>query len=373
MVNRDRLIKLFMELVQIDSVSREERLMADRLTEELKTLGGKVREDNTGERIQGSAGNLIAEFSGSSNYPVLILSAHMDRVEPGRGIKPVIRDNYIMSEGNTILAGDDVIGITSIIETLKILKENGIAHGPLKVIFSVAEEIGLLGAKELDPSELKADYGFVYDVDGDVGTIVYQAPSQIKFNAVIRGRAAHAGMNPEEGINAIKIASKAISEMKLGRVDEETTVNIGVIKGGRAINIVPDLVELEGEIRSHREENLLRQQEHMQTIIERAAAKYHGQVNFEIERLYSGFVLDRESDIIRLVASSAARLGIPVKYMVSGGGSDANIFNQRGLPTVNLGTGMEKVHSTDERVKIENLVRLVELTINIIKNSKEYK
>jgi len=373
MVNTDRLLNLFMDLVQIDSPSLGERNLVDRLKGELKVLGGEIREDNTGEKINGNAGNLIADFTGSINYPLIILSAHLDRVEPGRRIRPVIRDNYIVSEGDTILAGDDIIGVAAIIETLKILDERGIEHGPLRVIFSVAEEIGLKGAKGLALSELEADFALVLDVDGDVGTVVYQAPSQLKFNAIIKGKAAHAGINPEKGINAIKIASQAISEMKLGRIDEQTTANIGVIKGGLASNIVPDLVELEGEIRSHLEEELQKQDEHMRNVIQSAVLKYKGQVDISTERLYSGFALPIESDIIGIVSKALERLNIPLKLAISGGGSDANIFNQYDLPSVNLGTGMENVHTTDERVKPENIFKLVELIIEIIRLSKEYK
>jgi len=373
MINTDRLLNLFIELVQIDSPSLGERYLVDRLKAELKALRGEVREDNAGEKINGNAGNLIADFAGSINYPLIILSAHLDRVEPGRGIRPVIRDNYIVSEGDTILAGDDLIGVAAIIETLKILNERGIEHGPLRVIFSIAEEIGLRGAKGLAPSELEADFGLVLDVDGDVGTVVYQAPAQLKFNAVIKGKAAHAGINPDKGINAIKIASQAISEMKLGRIDEQTTANIGVIRGGLASNIVPDLVELEGEIRSHLEEGLQKQDQHMRNVIQSAVLKYRGRVDISTERLYSGFALPVESDIIGIVSKALERLNIPLKLAISGGGSDANIFNQYGLPSVNLGTGMENVHTTDERVKPDNIFKLVGLIIEIIRISKGYK
>ncbi len=370
MVNKNRLVKLFMKLVQIDSPSLRERKMADTLTEMLGALGGDVKEDGTGEIIGGNAGNLIADFPGEDGYPLILLSAHMDRVEPGRGIEPVIREGYIESAGETILAGDDLIGVAAILETLQILKEEEIVHGPVRIIFSVAEEMGLLGAKHIDPELiLNSDYGIVYDVDGDVGTIVYKAPSQNKFNVIIKGKAAHAGMNPGDGVNAIKIASKAISDMKIGQIDEETTANIGVIKGGKARNIVPDLVELEGEARSQRDQSLKEQIAHMRQVIETAVSKYGGQAEFDIKRLYSRFELKKDNRVVMDVSKSIKELNLPVVYKVSGGGSDANIYNEMGLSTVNIGTGMEKVHSTDERVKIENLVKLVELNLNIIKNA----
>jgi len=368
-VNKERLVSLFMELVQIDSVSRKERKMVDRIKEIFSGLGFSPVEDRAGKVFGGNAGNLIMDIPGQEGLPTLLLSAHLDRVEPGLGIKPVIKDGYIMSSGDTVLAGDDIIGVAAIIEAVRELQENKITHCPLKLVFTVAEEVGLLGAQELSIEEVKSiDYGLVFDVDGDIGTIVFKAPSQIKFNAVIRGKAAHAGINPGEGINAIKISSKAISDMKLGQVDEETTANIGVIRGGRAINIVPDLVELEGEVRSHRESSLENQVQHMQMVIDKAVCKYGGEVDYQIERLYSGFELPLESDIINLVKKSIIEMGLKPEFTASGGGSDANIYNERGLPTINLGVGMEKVHSTEERVKVKSLVELVELIIRIIKN-----
>lgn len=367
-MNKELLIDFFIELVQIDSISKQEREMADRLIAEFNSMNIPVKEDEVGDIIKGNTGNIIAEIPGDKDYPSLLLSAHLDRVEPGKGIEPVINNEYIESKGNTVLAGDDLIGVAAIIEALKIIQEESIKHGTIKVIFSVAEELGLQGANNLNENELEGlDYGLVFDVDGEIGSVVHRAPSQIKFNAKIKGKAAHAGINPRAGINAIKISSVAISNMRLGQIDKETTANIGVIKGGKARNIVPELVELEGEARSHSEEKLNEQQQHMQDVIDRAVRKYAGQVEYDIKKLYQSFAIDSESDIIRLVKKAAKSLNLPFKLMVSGGGSDANVFNLRGLPTVNLGTGMEKVHSTEERVKIINLYRLVELILAIIK------
>lgn len=374
MIKENRLINLFMELVQIDSPSCGERKMADRLKKDLRDLGAIVYEDNTGEKINGNTGNLIAEFKGNSQFPVLLLSAHMDRVEPGKNIRPKIKDDYIVSNGKTILGADDIIGVAAIIETLKIIKEKNINHGDIIIVFSVAEEIGLQGAKHLDKKILdKADYGVVLDVDGDVGTVVYKAPTQIKINSTIKGKAAHAGINPVDGVNAIKIASKAISEIKLGQIDEETTANIGVIKGGRAINIVPEIVKLEGEIRSHSKEKLLRQTNHMKQSLEAAANHFKGEISFEINRLYTKFELNKESDIIKTVAKSIKELNYDLIFLVSGGGSDANIFNEKGLETVNLGVGMEFVHSTQERVSIENMINTTKLLLKIITNCRDYQ
>ena len=371
MINKEQLVDKFIELVEIDSISREERKMADRLKDELESLGCKVYEDKTGEKIDGNAGNLIAEFPGSDDYPVVLLSAHMDRVEPGKGVKAVIEDGYIKSAGDTVLGSDDIIGVTAILELLKNLKEKE-DHPTIKILFSVAEEVGLLGAKNLDPKAYEdVDYGIVLDVGGEIGTVVNEAPSKTKFNAVIKGEPAHAGTEPENGVNAIKIASHAISEMNLGRVAEETTSNIGVIRGGVASNIVPDLVELEGEVRSINHKKLKQQTSEMKEIIDKYVEKYKGEVDYDIDLTYRTFALNEDNDLVSIVKEAADKLELPFKLKSSGGGSDANIFNSQGLPTVNLGTGMEKVHSTDERVKIDNMVKLTDYLIAIIDTMKE--
>jgi len=373
MLDKNRLIKLFLELVKIDSLSLKERNIANRLKNELKGLGLSVKEDNTGVKINGNTGNIIATLEGEKDYPVLLFSAHMDRVEPGFGIKPYIENGYIKSEGDTILAGDDLIGVTVIVEVLRYIIENEIEHGGIIVIFSVAEEIGLLGAKNLEEEIYKkADYGFVLDVDGDIGTVVNRAASQMKIKAIIRGKSAHAGIEPDKGINAIKIASNAISKMKLGKIDEETTANIGVIKGGLASNIVPDFVELEGEARSLNNSKLNKQIESMKGIIQYYTNIYQGSVEFDVRYLYSNFNINIDSKIVKFINKSAADIGIKIKLLSSGGGSDANIFNNNGLKTLNLGTGMELVHSTEERVKVENIIKLAELLLSIINNSRYF-
>ena len=368
-INSEKLVDKFIELVEIDSVSKEEREMADKLKEDLKFLGFSVKEDNTDQKIGGNAGNIIAELDGDSSLETIILSAHMDRVNPGKGIKTVIKDGYLYSKGETVLAGDDIIGIVSILKAVKKLKEENICHPNIIIIFSVAEELGLLGTKNLDKSIFeKADYGIVIDVDGKIGRVVNKAPGQIKFNAIIKGKSAHAGMEPEKGVNAIKIASHAISDMNIGRLDDETTANIGVIRGGSASNVVPDLVELEGEVRSHNEDKLCKQAEEMKKSIVKYTNKLNGEAEFDIEQTYNHFEIKKSEKIIQLAKKGAQKSNIKFELGDSGGGSDANVFNLNGVPTINLGSAMENVHSTEERVKISNMVKLTEYLINIIRS-----
>lgn len=368
-LEKDKIVNKFIELVEIDSISKNERKMADSLKKELQKLGFSVKEDNTGEKIDGNAGNIIAELDGDDSLPTILLSAHMDRVKPGKGVETTIKDGYIYSKGETVLGGDDIIGVVSILETIKMLQKENYKYPNIIIVFSVAEEIGLLGAKNLNSSYLeKADYGIVIDADGRIGKVINKAPGQNKFNAVIKGKAAHAGMEPEKGVNAIKIASHAISKMSVGRIDSETTANIGVIRGGSASNIVPDVVELEGEVRSHNEKKLSNQTNEMKSILNEYTEQLNGNTEFDIERLYNSFEIDENKEIIKIVKEAAEKTKLSFKLTSSGGGSDANIYNKKGLATINLGAAMENVHSTEERVKISNLLKLIEYLINIIKS-----
>ncbi|PRX26948.1 tripeptide aminopeptidase [Orenia metallireducens] len=368
-MNQERIIKQFLELVQIDSISKEEGKVADYLVGVLEELGLEVTRDDAGKKVGGETGNIIAKLAGDATKPKLLLSAHMDTVTPGRGIKPIIKDGVIYSEGETILASDDKAGITTILEALRLIKENDIDHGALEVVFTIGEEVGLLGAKNLDYSLVDADFGIAFDSGGEIGTIVTQAPSQDKINVKVIGKAAHAGMNPSSGINAIKVASVALSNMKLGQIDEDTTANIGVIRGGQATNIVPDLVELEGEARSLRVDKLDRQTEHMADIFERSAAKFNAKVEIDVERMYPAFDLSRNSQIVDIAVKAARAIEIKPLLQSTGGGSDANIFNGKGIPTINISVGMTDVHSIDENIKVDDLLNAVKFCVSMIREA----
>ena len=238
MINKKRMVDEFLELVSIDSVSRKERRMADTLKAELKTMGYEVAEDDAGEKIGGDTGNLICTVKGTKPVPAVMLTAHMDTVEPGRGKKPIVDGEYIRTDGTTVLGGDDVSGIVCVLEALKVLRENGLQHGDIQIVFTVAEEVGLLGSKNLDLSKIYAKYGIVLDGDGAIGSIAVKAPSQYKMNVAVKGKAAHAGVSPEKGISAIQMAAAAISGMKLGRIDFETTANIGAIPTSSAKGLI---------------------------------------------------------------------------------------------------------------------------------------
>lgn len=366
MIDHDRLFNTFMELCAIDSEPTRERLMADRLTEQLTSLGFVVSEDDTGQKIGGNAGNIYARLEGTTAGEALFFSCHMDRVVPGVNVKPRIDGDYIASDGTTVLGADDASGLAALLEGITVLKETGKAHPTIELVLTVAEELSLVGSKHFDTTQVASRIGFILDAGGDVGEIVLQAPEHIKFIAIFHGRSAHAGFAPEEGISAIQIAASAINRMGLLRIDTETTANIGSISAIGPTNIVQDRCELQGEVRSLVP---IKVQSHMATLscaMQAAAAEYGGAVTIETEMSYQAYQLQEESQPVRRASQAATAIGVPVRYKATGGGSDANYFNSRGLPTVVLSCGYEKVHTTAERIPKKQLVLLTEWVLAII-------
>src|SRR5690554_541101 len=284
MINEERMVQEFMKYVKISSPSTKEKEFADFIKGELEDLGMSVTMDNVGEKFGSNSGNIIARLAGDRKSEPLLFSCHLDTVSPEEGIVPIIKGDAIYSQGDTILGADDKAGIAAVIEALKVLKENNIQHGPIEVVFSVCEEKGLLGAKYLDYNHVQSKRAFVLDSGGDPGEIIIQGPAQDSFHVKIRGKAAHAGVSREEGISAIVVAAHAISGMKLLRIDEETTANIGVIQGGDATNIVAPEVVLEGEARSLDEKKLDKQSEHMVAVFEKTAKKFGAEVEIKRNR-----------------------------------------------------------------------------------------
>ncbi len=357
MINEERVLKEFIELVRIDSPTMHERAVADVLLRKLADLGLEVFEDNAGEALHTDTGNIIGRLAGNVNsLPTVVFCAHMDTVEPGRGVQPVVKDGVVYSAGDTILGSDDKAGIVAILELLRVLQEQKLPHGDIEVVFTVAEEVGLKGVQNLDFGLLKAKMGFVLDCSGSAGTIITRAPAQYRIVATVFGKAAHAGISPEEGINAILVASKAIAKMELGRIDEETTANIGIIEGGKATNIIPDMVNIEGETRSINPAKLEAQTALMCRILEETAAEHNARVKISKEFLYPALQLTANDQVVQVAMTAARALNLEPQLVSTGGGSDANIFNDAGIPTANLGIGMCKVHSTDEYIPVRDLV-----------------
>ena len=368
MVNEKRLIESFMELVKIDSISREERNLADFLIEKLEDLGLEVIVDQAGEKVKSNSGNIIARLKGNIKKATPIMfSAHMDTVVPGKNIKPICDGEKIVSSGKTILGADDKAAIAALLEVLHIIKENNISCGDIEILFTICEEIGLKGAKNLDISELKSQIGFVLDAGGRAGKIITTAPSQNSLEIILHGKSAHAGANPEEGINAIQVAGFALSRMKLGRIDEETTANIGVISGGNATNIVPDKVTLKGEVRSRDGGKLEKCTEQIKKITEDTAQEFKAKAEVKVNEEYHCYNLSPDDQVVKIVIKAVKDIGLQPELCPSGGGSDANVFNKKGFPSVVLSVGMEKVHTVDEYILVKNLKNTAEYVLSIIK------
>lgn len=366
MVNRQRVTDLLTELCATDSGSRKERQMADRLKPLLTDLGFEVTEDDAGAKVGGDTGNLYGRLQGSGDGQALLFSSHMDRVTPGFGVKPRIEGNLLKSDGTTILGADDAAGLAAIIEAVRVLKERNLPHPTIEIAFTICEEVGLLGAKHVDVGWFQSKLGFVLDSSGQVGEITVKSPHSAKISATFTGKAAHAGVAPERGVSAIQMAGVALSRMKLLRVDEETTANFGSIVAEGPTNIVPESCKLLGETRSLNREKLDAQIAHMTEALESAAKELGGTVGVEVTRSYMGLDLGPESPAVARATKAAEAIGVTPSLASSGGGSDANVFNSKGIQTAVLGVGYEEIHSTKEQMPLDQLEALAEWTLAIM-------
>ncbi len=376
MIEKERMTEYVMDLIKIDSLSKKEKDIGLKLKRDMEDIGGEGFFDNACEKVNGNVGNLIVRIRGNkSNAFPFFLSSHMDTVGPGEGVKPRIEDGVIKSDGSTILGSDDKSGLAVIVEVIRTLKERNLPHGDIEVAFTICEEIGLLGAKYIDTPRFKSKYGIVL-VSNSPYQRITKCPSAQKLDFKVRGLEAHAGVCPERGISAIKIASEAISNMKLGRIDFETTANIGVIEGGLATNIIPECVHVKGEARSHNEEKLMLQVEHMRKCFHDAALRhkltsegktFRGGVEETIERSYDKMEVPDESKVIKLVNQVAKNLGLSIETLASGGGCDANYFNKKGIECANIGTGMKEIHTVKEHLVLEEFYCAADILLEVIK------
>jgi len=349
----------FLQLVEINGPSGRERDVADFLKRELNLLGLAVEEDEAGDSFGGTSGNLIARKTGTNPEAApILLCAHMDTIQPTEGIRSVIVDGTISTDQSTILGADDRAGVAIVLEVLELLAEKKLPHGPIEVIFTVGEEIGMRGSKHLRVDALASRMGFVFDSSAPPGSIIVEAPGSVVFEIRVVGKAAHAAVSPEKGINAIQVASRIVADLPLGRFGETGTVNIGLIQGGKAINIVPDEVFLKGEVRSPIETELREKIAHIEEQFVRQAKNAGAQVEFKSHRKYSGFRLSEDEAVVRMAARAMTNAGLQPSMIRYPGGSDANIFNEKGIRTVNLGVGFSNVHSPSESIPVENLLTL---------------
>lgn len=363
-----RLVEEFIALVQVSSETKHEEEIAVLLKQKFSELGLEVNEDDAKEKTGHGAGNLICTLPATKEQvDPIYFTSHMDTVVPGKQIKPIIEENYIKTDGTTILGADDKAGIAAMLEAIKVLKEEQIEHGQVQFIITVGEESGLVGAKALQPESITAKYGYALDSDGEVGGMITSAPSQAKLIAKIFGETAHAGVEPEKGISAISVASKAISKMPLGRIDEETTANIGRFEGGTQTNIVCDYVEITAEARSLVNEKLDRQVAAMKKGFELAAEEMGTSCEVNVKHAYPGYKESEQAQVVQTAKKAIESCGLQTAIKSSGGGSDANVIAGFGIPTINLSVGYEKIHTTNEKISIDSLEKVAKVVVAIIK------
>jgi tripeptide aminopeptidase len=369
MINKQRLIGELIELIQIDSLSSKEGAVAKVLADKLQKLGLDVYIDDAGIKSGGETGNIIATLKGNRPGKTILFSSHMDTVSPGERIKPIIDEvnGIIKSDGTTILGSDDKGGIAAILEAIRVIKENNILHGDIQILFSIWEEGGLLGAKYLDYSKINADFAFVLDGGESPGKIIVKAPAQDNIEVKIKGKPAHAGVSPEDGISAIMVASRAIDKMKLLKIDDETTANIGIIKGGIATNIVMPELEIVAEARSLDNFKLDAQTQHIVDTFKQAADDFGAKIEIKTKRMYDAFSVNENDEIVYILKKVFVNMGIEPSVISTGGGSDTNILNTNGIKAVNLSVGMEKAHTLEEYISIEDLTNSARMVIEIVR------
>lgn len=375
-INRERLATTFTTLCEIDSPSKREGNISRWLKNTFTELGADlIYEDNSAPQTGSESGNLIIRFDGNQpEVKGLFFSCHMDTVEPANNVQVLRTNDIFTSKGDTILGGDDKSGIAAIIELIQLLQENNSDHPMIEIVITTCEEIGLLGAKHLEYDKIKSPYGYALDSSG-INHVVVGAPAANKINVVIKGQAAHAGLCPEAGINALTIAATALSSIKLGRLDHESTSNFGIIEGGVAANIIPEKITIKGEVRSHSNQKLQHYTKEIEAAFQNAIDIWQPSTEnkdlrpeFEINIVadYPALSIPSDAPVLQRLQRGAEAVQKNVKQIVAGGGSDANIFCGKGLQTAIIATGMNKVHTLDEQLDLDDLTCLTELLLGIV-------
>jgi tripeptide aminopeptidase len=364
-------LDFFIELASIPSPPGEERAAADAVLRYLRDLGLKPDEDGAGAEIGSTMGNIYVRLEPTAPGTPLFFCAHLDTVPPSGPLEPVVEDGVVRNAGGTILGADNKAAVVQMLEGVRrVLVENR-PHAGIELVFTPKEEVGLIGAYAFDDGRLHAQLGYVYDQAAPPGEIILGAPSAESLEVTFHGRAAHSGMFPEEGRSAILAAAKAIADLRLGRVDDETTANVGTIDGGTAGNIVPEWCTFLAEARSHSDEKLADIMQEMVDAFSFAATAVDVEVETKARKSYRGYRFKQDDDVVRLAAGALERCGYPVSYALSGGAADANVFNERGRRCVNLANGMTDIHTPDERITVEDLEGFAEVTLALVDAARE--
>jgi tripeptide aminopeptidase len=363
-------VDLLFELAAIPSPPGQERGVADVVLRYLRGLGLEPDEDDCGPRIGSTAGNVYAKLEPTAEGTPLFLCAHMDTVPPDGKLEPVVEDGVVRNAAGTILGGDNKAAITAMLEGVRRVLVEGLPHAGIELVFTPQEEVGLVGANAFAQDRLHAQVGYVYDQEGAIGEVVLGAPWSRALEVRFHGRSAHAGMAPEEGRSAIQAAAKAIADLRLGRVDELTTANVGTISGGTAGNVVPEWCTFLAEARSHDEAALGELVQEMLDAFSFAATETECDVETTMRKSYDGYRLTRGEPAVALAAAAFARCGFEPRYGLSGGGADANVFNQHGRRCVNLSHGVYGFHTPDEHVSVEDLEAMVDVTVALVETAR---
>ncbi len=375
MIDEKRLVNRFLTLVGFDSESFGERDVADYLKKSLAEIGIEADEDCAdeicGRKSERSAGNLYGLLPGNADGEAILLSSHMDTVKPGIGKNPVVHpDGRITSDGTTVLGADDAAGLAAILEALTVLTEDGIPHADVEVLFPCAEEIYGRGSNVFDYAKLKSSSSYCFDLTGNIGCAVTRAPTILSLDIAVKGRGAHAGFNPEDGINALTAAAGALARIPTGRVAEDTTVNFGKISGGSVTNAVPAEIRIGGEIRSLRHEEALRRGESIRAVFAEEAEKIGASVGIEIREMVRAYETARDHPVVRRFEEAALSVGLTPEIGATFGGSDQNHYSKHGIAGIVAASAMHDVHTVHEYTEIGEMVKLTELILALVRTEE---
>ena len=379
-LNEKRLVETFLKLARTDIESYDERARQELVEKELKEIGCRVTVDNAGKKYNTNAkGNVIAFLPGTVKSAPFVLCSHLDTVTPGKGVKPVVKKDCITSDGTTVLGGDDKAGVAIILEILRTLKEQSPAHPPVEVVFTLSEEVGMFGSKNLDCKKLKGREGLILDNE-EVDTLLIQGPAVNTIEVWIKGLAAHAGVAPEKGISALEVASYALGQMKLGRIDKDTVANFGVVKGGSATNVVMPELYLKGEARSLVNEKLAKQTAHMKACFDKAVKRFTKKINgktckpevkFVAQERYPAVRVDKKHPVVKSAVAAAKKAGVALKPIACGGGCDANVLAGKGFTLPNVGVGVRDCHSTKEKLILKEFFAAFHIVLETLLSYKK--
>src|SRR5436305_10655980 len=371
MAAQSETLDLFLELAALPSPPGEERAVADAVLHYLRALGLQPHEDDRGAGIGSTMGNVYARLEPTAPGTPLFFCAHLDTVPLAGPLEPVVEDGFVRNAGGTILRADDKAAVVAMLEGVRRALAENRPHAGIELLFTPKEEVGLLGAAAFDHDRLHAQLGYVYDQAAPIGEVVLGAPWSQALEVTFHGRAAHSGMYPEEGRSAVQAAARAIADLRLGRVDEQTTANVGVISGGTAGNVVPEWCTFSAEARSQDERRLNELVQEMVDACSFAATATECEVETELRKSYNGYRFRRDEAAVQLAARALSSRGYEPRYVLSGGGADANVFNDRGRSCVNLANGMTDIHTPDERIAVDDLDAMVEVTLALVEAARD--